>query len=116
MYNTLQQGHTDLTHMQQCTIDIDCWYAENGMMLNPSKSETVTVGITLSESLKPQPTPSNEWSSSVASVDIDGTRAPFSAWCHFLTNMSQKSSSSPTSPACTVPHLASNLHGGRRIS
>ena len=68
LYTALQRGHIDLTHIQQCTNDIHRWYAENGMMLNPTKSETVAVGT---------PVQVNEASAS-GSVDIAGTRVPFS--------------------------------------
>jgi len=39
-----KQNNIDLTVIQQCTNDIHRWYAENGMLLNPTKSEAMAVG------------------------------------------------------------------------
>src|SRR5664279_1749555 len=39
-----KQNNIDLTVIQQCTNDIHRWYAENGMLLNPTKSEAIAIG------------------------------------------------------------------------
>ena len=68
LYTALQPGHIDLTCIQQCTNDIHRWYAENGMMLNPTKSETIAVGTRAQVTAV----------SACQAVDIAGTRVPFS--------------------------------------
>jgi hypothetical protein len=40
----LHPDHIDLTVIQQCTNDIHRWYAENGMLPNPTKSAAIAVG------------------------------------------------------------------------
>jgi len=44
LYTALHPDHIDLAVIQQCTNDIHRWYAENGMLLNPTKSEAIAVG------------------------------------------------------------------------
>jgi hypothetical protein len=44
LYTALQPGNSDLTAVEQCTNDIHRWYSENGMLLNPTKSEAIVVG------------------------------------------------------------------------
>jgi hypothetical protein len=68
LYTAIQPGHIDLTSIQQCTNDIHRWFAENGMMLNPSKSEAIAIGT------RAQVTAA----SAGGTVDIASTPVPFS--------------------------------------
>jgi len=44
LYTALQPQNIDLSNIQQCADDIHRWYAENGLLLNPTKSEAMAVG------------------------------------------------------------------------
>src|SRR5208282_3185577 len=68
LYTALEPSRVDLTPIQQCTNDIHRWYAENGMMLNPTKSEIIAVGTRAQV----------EVASASRAVDVAGTRVPFS--------------------------------------
>jgi len=68
LYTAVEPGHVDLTSIQLCTNDIHRWYAENGMMLNPTKSETIAVGTRAQVAV----------AAASGAVDIAGSQVPFS--------------------------------------
>jgi hypothetical protein len=68
LYTALQLPNIDLTNIQQCTDDIRRWYAENGLLLNPTKSEAMAVGTHAQVNA----------TSASGPVVIAGTQVPFS--------------------------------------
>jgi hypothetical protein len=68
LYTALQPQNIDLTAIQQCTNDIHRWYAENGLLLNPTKSEAMAVGTQAQVTA----------TSASGPVIIAGTPVPFS--------------------------------------
>jgi hypothetical protein len=45
MCTSLRTDAIDFTVIQQCTDDILRWYAENGMQMNPAKSESEAMAV-----------------------------------------------------------------------
>ena len=69
LYTSLQPSQIDLTAIQLCTNDIHRWYAENGMMLNPTKSEVIAVGTRVQAAA----------AAASGTVEIAGSQVPFSS-------------------------------------